>query len=49
MGSAPKGDNAPEGNEDTDALVDDNFSWTFNYFALRLEMMDELFLIEELS
>ena len=35
--------------EDTDTLVDDNFSWTFNYFELRLEMMDELFLIEDPS
>ncbi|MBQ9070736.1 MAG: CotH kinase family protein [Clostridia bacterium] len=31
--------------EDTDALVDDNFLWTFKYFELRLEMLDELFLI----
>lgn len=31
---------------DTNVLVDDNFKWTFDYFALRLEMMDELFLIK---
>ena len=31
--------------KDTDALVDDNFLWTFKYFELRLEMLDELFLI----
>lgn len=32
--------------ENTDTLVDDNFLWTFNYFELRLEMLDELFLIK---
>ncbi len=32
---------------DTDTLVEDNFKWTCDYFELRLEMMDELFLITE--
>ena len=31
--------------EDTNTLVDDNFLWTLKYFELRLEMLDELFLI----
>ena len=31
--------------EDTNALVNDNFLWTLKYFELRLEMLDELFLI----
>lgn len=30
--------------DDTDMLVDNNRDWTFNYFELRLQMMDELFL-----
>ena len=30
---------------DTNALVNDNFNWTISYFTLRLEMMDELFLL----
>ena len=29
---------------DTDKLVEDNYNWTFDYFRLRMEMMDELFL-----
>lgn len=29
---------------DVNALVEDNFSWTCEYFKLRIEMMDELFL-----
>ena len=29
---------------DTNALVDDNKKWTFDYFKLRMEMMDSLFL-----
>ena len=33
--------------DDINALVDDNFSWTFDYFDMRLEMMDSLFLISE--
>lgn len=33
--------------ENTDALVDDNFVWTFNYFDLRLEMLDGLFLLQD--
>ena len=31
----------------TDTLVDDNYKWTCDYFELRLEMMDELFLKQE--
>jgi len=34
---------------DTDTLVSDNFSWTMDYFSLRIEMMDELFLLEKNS
>lgn len=30
---------------DTAKLVDDNFAWTCEYFRLRMEMMDELFMI----
>lgn len=29
---------------DTNKLVDDNYAWTCEYFRLRMEMMDELFL-----
>ena len=29
---------------DTKKLVDDNYNWTFSYFELRMEMMDNLFL-----
>ncbi len=31
--------------DDVIKLVEDNFSWTFDYFDLRIEMLDELFLI----
>ena len=31
--------------DDTSKLVEDNFQWTCDYFLLRMEMMDELFLI----
>ena len=28
---------------ETDKLIEDNYNWTFSYFKLRMEMMDELF------
>ena len=31
--------------QDTNLLVTDNFNWTMDYFKLRMEMMDVLFLI----
>ena len=31
--------------DDTNTLVTSNFNWTMDYFKLRMEMMDELFLI----
>ena len=31
--------------DDTNTLVTSNFNWTMDYFKLRIEMMDELFLI----
>ncbi len=31
--------------ENINTLVNDNYNWTMNYFSLRLEMMDSLFLI----
>ena len=33
--------------DDTNKLVEDNFKWTSDYFVLRIEMLDELFLIQQ--
>ena len=35
--------------DDTATLVEDNFSWTIDYFELRIEMLDELFLTNNKS